>query len=262
MSKRQKRAKRPYGGALVEDVSVVERYRAGEANGELRMRLSDMEGERAIFCALQIYLNEVERAAIWRWEDVSIYEMEPWQQSVVAKPTPYELEVKLRALWGLVQDPGVDTGFPSIGDPAREPAGTHNGNRSAGHEALPTPGSYALAEEVCEALFATRRRGFGNAGGASYPYVIPRDLWSHDEGRRARRRDAVATPVNPIPDLVPVARWLKSAFGELVSQAEASRRLGLTEVGVRARVQEGRLRSVRVGGSVMIPVADLPSYSG
>ncbi len=223
------------------EISVVERYRMGEANGELRMRLSDMEGERAIFRALQLYVNEVERLAIWRGEDVNIYEMEPWHQSVVAQPTPYELEQKLRALWAIAEG---DNYF--AGGLDREPTGAPSE-------------SFALAEEVCEALFATRLYGFGgSSGNAPYPYVIPRDLWSHDEGRRPRRRDAVPTPVNPIPDLLPVARWLKVAFGELVSQAEVSRRLGLTEVGVKARVQEGRLRAVRVGGNVMIPVADLP----
>ncbi len=219
------------------EISVVERYRMGEANGELRMRLSDMEGERAIFRALQLYVNEVERLAIWRGEDATIYEMEPWHQSVVAEPTPYELEEKLRALWATAESDNF------AGNLHREPGATFEG-------------SYALAEEVCAALFATRLGTF--AGGTPYTYVIPRDLWSHDEGRRPRRRDAVATPVNPLPDLVPVARWLKAAFGELVSQSEASRRIGITEEGVRARVREGRLRSVRVGGNVMVPAADLP----
>ncbi len=218
--------------------SMVERYRSGEANGELRMRLFESEGEWAIFCALQLYVSHVERSAIWREEDVTLYEMEPGRKSVIAQPTPHELQGKLRALREMVED-------------------AEQGEKAT----LPTPESYALAEEICEALFATRRRVpglFGNIGGASYPYVIPRDLWSHSEGRRARRRDAVSTPVNPIPDLLPIARWLQAAFGELVSQAEASRRIGMTEVGVRARVQEGRLRAVRVGGNVLIPVADLP----
>ncbi len=208
---------------------MVERYRMGEANGELRMRLSDLEGERAIFCALQLYVNEVERLAIWGGEEVTIYEMEPWHQSVVAEPTPHDLERELRTLW-------------SIAEGGEAPSGE----------------SYALAEGVCEALFSTRRRPRAS-GGVPYPYVIPRSLWSHDEGRRPRRRDAVATPANPIPTLVPVVRWLKAAFGELVSQAEASRRLGLTEEGVRARIREEKLRVVRVGGNAMIPAADLPS---
>ena len=209
--------------------SVVERYRRGQANGDLRMRLSDLEGERAIFCALQLYVNEVERLAIWRGEEVTIYEMEPWHQGVVAEPTPHALEGKLRALWSIAE--GGDA---------------------------PSEESYALAEGACHALFSTRLRP-GGRGGVPYPYVIPRDLWSHDEGRRPRRRDAVASPVNPLPALVPLARWLKAAFGELVSQAEASRRLGLTEEGVRARVREEKLRAVRVGGNVMIPASDLPS---
>lgn len=221
----------------------MERYRRGEANGDLRMRLSDAEGERAIFRAMQLYVNEVERLAIWRGEDVSIYEMEQWHQSVIAEPTPHEMEQKLRALWDVAErELASEAGFAGG---AREPAATEE--------------SYALADEVCEALFATRVRSF--AGGTPYPYVIPRDLWSRDEGRRARRRDAVATPVNPLPDLVPIARWLKVAFGELVSQSEASRRLGLTEEAIRARVREGRLRSVRVGGNVLVPVADLPPSS-
>ncbi len=216
------------------EISVVERYRMGEANGELRMRLSDMEGERAIFRALQLYVNEVERLAIWRGEDATIYEMEPWHQGAVAEPTPHDLERKLRALWSIAEG----------GD--------------AGH--TPSEESYALAEGVCEALFATQRRPRASgASGVPYPYVIPRSLWSHDEGRRPRRRDAVASPVNPVPTLVPVARWLKAAFGELVSQDEASRRLGLTEEGVRARIRQEKLRAVRVGGNVMIPAADLPS---
>lgn len=231
----------------MSDTSMVERYRMGEANGDMRMRLSDMEGERAIFRALQLYVDEVERLAIRRGEDISLYEMEPWQQGVVAEPTPYELEEKLRALWAVAEG---DYGF----------AGVPGGGAGGGPSGAGSEESFALAEEVCAALFATRSGGFwGSPAAAAYPYVIPRDLWSHDEGRRPRRRDAVATPVNPLPDLAPVARWLKAALGSLVSQAEASRRLGLTEVGVKARVREGRLRAVRVGGNVMIPVVDLPA---
>ena len=225
----------------------------GEANGDMRMRLSDMEGERAIFRALQLYVDEVERLAIRRGEDASIYEMGPRRQGVVADPTPREFEEKLRALWAVAEG---DDGFAGV--PGGVPGGIHGGSTGGVHSGAGSEESFALAEEVCAALFATRSGGFwGSPAAAPYPYVIPRDLWSHDEGRRPRRRDAVATPANPLPDLAPVARWLKAALGELVSQAEASRRLGLTEVGVKARVREGRLRAVRVGGNVMIPVADL-----
>lgn len=200
--------------------SSVERYRLGQSNGELRAAWSDSEEERAIFCAMQLYVDQAERLAISRGADVTIYQMEAWEQSYYFGRTPQEVEYMMRILQVMAQ--GND---------------------------VPTPESYTIAEEICAALFAPR---------PGAPYVIPRDLWSHDEGRRQRRRDAVESAANPTPTLVPIARWLKRAFGELISQAEASRRLGLTEEGVRARIREGRLRSVRVGGNVMIPAADLP----
>lgn len=205
--------------------SVVEMYRMGRANGELAVAWSDSAGERAIFCALQLYVDQVERHAISGGADVTVYEMEHWEQSVYSSGvTPAKLEAKLRELKDMVERGDVPT---------------------------PDESSYALAEEVASALFSPHPKA---------SYVIPRVLWhADDDGRDQRRRDAVETAANPLPALAPIASWLRHAFGEMVSQAEASRRLGLTDEGVRARIREGKLRSVRVGGNVLIPTLDLPN---
>lgn len=57
--------------------------------------------------------------------------------------------------------------------------------------------------------------------------------------------------------MAPFYALLIRALGDLITQAEAARRLNLTARAVAVRVNRGEMRHVRIGGSVLIPEGDV-----
>ncbi len=206
-------------------LSNVELYRRGSGR---RVTLNlENRYDRAIFCAVQLYTDYLERLSLTqvRREDdrgeTDLYaaeELTGYEPEV--EGTPYWLEAHLKFLRS------VEAQIPQ--DRVVEP------------EEL-----FYAAQAVAETLFAPE---------GSRSYRIPRDLWQAGE---AYANGSLDTPANLTSTLAPIAHLLQFGFGELISQTEAARRLGLTLEGVRYRVREGLMRSVRVGGGVLVPVADL-----
>ncbi len=222
------------GRCALDAISGVERYRRGLPWEDLgTIEASD---ERAIFCATQLYVDYLERLALLRYKPTTIYEMEDWELSGLRYWTPGEFEKNLRTLRDAAE----------------------------GHAPLDAEERYALGSRLVEALFApghlepSRMRSERLSGPIpSWTSSIPRYFW---EAGTYPRREGVEAPGNPARTLAPVARWLRWAFGELVRASEAARRIGISHEGVRVGVRDGRLRALHIGGSLMIPEADVNGY--
>ncbi len=209
-----------YGPRLL---SNVELYRRGSD----RLVALDLEDayDRAIFCAVQLYTDYLERLSLREGrreerERINLYETEEltgYEPEVMG--TPHWLEAHLKFLRSVAAQNPQD-------------------------RVVPPEELFYAAQTVAETLFAPE---------GSRSYRIPRDLWQAGEGAINGRPD---TPANLTSTLAPIAYLLRFGFGELISQTEAARRLGLTQEGVRYRVREGLMRSVRVGGGVLVPTAD------
>ncbi len=205
-------------------LSSVELYRRGSD----RLVTLDLEDrtELAIYCAVQLYTDYQERLSLRgrRPEDregTNLYETEEltgYEPEV--EGTPHWLEAHLKFLRSVAAQSPQD-------------------------RVVPPEKLFYAAQAVAETLFAPE---------GSRSYRIPRDLWQAGEEYTNGSPD---TPANLTSTLAPIAHLLQFGFGELISQTEAARRLGLTQEGVRYRVREGLMRSVRVGGGVLVPVADL-----
>ena len=215
----------------METISGVERYRMGLPWDDLGI-VEDLN-ERAIFRATQLYVDYLETLALLRYKPITIYEMEDWELSGLRYWTPAEFENKLRALRDAAE----------------------------GRAPLDADERYALGSGLVEALFAPNQlapdRAYSEPRSEPIPSwtsSIPRYIW---EAGTYPRRESVEAPGNPARTLAPVARWLRWAFGELVKASEAARRIGITHEGVRVRVRDGKLRALHIGGSLLIPEADL-----
>lgn len=199
-------------------MSSVERYRRGEIR-EAPYDLSDPFG-RAIWRALSLYVDHLEMEAARHGKN--LYEMSGAEVVKLRFRQPWELEESLRDLWKVARGTGrMDPGE-----------------------------LYETAQSVAEALFAPKDAGF---------YRIPPEFWElggRDLGEGAE--EGRAPLVFEETDLAPLSHMLRVGLGELVSQAEAARRLGVAERTVGYRIERGEMRAVRVGRSVLVPVESLP----
>lgn len=200
--------------------STVERYREGEIGREEvsgKYNLSD-PADRAIWTATQLYTDHLERLTLSRAP-------ESWENE-----EGYLRNLRFRQAWELEES-------------LRELGAVATGARQMDAGEL-----YEAAQSVAEALFAPE-------GAASY--AIPRDFW--EAGRADARSGPPPTeaPAELTDTLAPIAHMLLVGLGELVPLAEAAKRAGIGHEGMRNRAEDRRVRSVRVGGRVLIPAADL-----
>lgn len=209
--------------------NTVELYRSGEIL-EIPYDLSDPL-ERSIWTALQLYVDHVERRAILAaeefdrpevWSALHPYVDHPDSEVYLAplgSRRAWELEEYLRDLKEAVHGAG-----------SMDPAELHDAARS-----------------VLEILFTS-----DDTGGYSIPFAF----W--EAGASEVTDDRTEAPLQVAQTLTPLAGLLRASIGELVPMAEAARRLSLAPQAVEARIAEGRLRAIRVGGDLLVSVADLP----
>ncbi len=157
----------------------MELYRRGE---EARIILDlDNEYDRAIYCAVEIYTDYLERMSLTREcensERRNIYEVE--------ELSPYAPEVKGTPRW-------VESSLKLLRSVAAEPPQV----RVDQPEDL-----FDAANDVAESLFAPGGKG---------PYRIPRDFW--ESGEKPLDGEATA-PADQTSNLAPVAHLLRFGFG-------------------------------------------------
>lgn len=82
---------------------------------------------------------------------------------------------------------------------------------------------------------------------------------SGDEGPwpKSLTRVALEHPLLFPERVAPLFGLLERSMGELISQSDAARRLGLTPRGVTLRIERGEMRRVRVGQYVFVPAEDV-----
>lgn len=210
--------------------STVELYRSGEIL-EVPYDLSDPL-QRSIWTALQLYVDHVERRAILAAEEFDRPEV--WS-----------------ALHPYVDHPDSETFLGALGsrraweleEYLRDIREEVHGANSMGAAELND-----AARRVLEILFTSEDAG---------SYSIPHAFWE-GAGRRRSPAERIEAPLRVAQTLTPLAGLLRAAIGEHVSLAEAARMLSLSPQAVEARIAEGRLRAIRVGGDLLVSVADLP----
>lgn len=225
-------------------VSSVELYRDGLL-GSPKYDMTDPL-DVAIFAAMQGYVDLLERLDLARrqkgerkQEEANLYEYED-VTDLNLRPAGFleDAALKLRA-W-------------------------NGGELDLGPEDL-----FETARALLEAFFAPARNlqnrlvpwGYGD-------YHVDRTLWEAGEEILSGEREA-----GDGDGLLDLAQWdaahhfrallapfyaiLIRALGGLITQSEAARRLDLTARAVAVRISRGEMRHVRIGGSVLIPEADV-----
>jgi hypothetical protein len=212
--------------------STVEQYRSGEIL-EVPYDLSDPL-ERAIWTALQLYVDHLERRAILAAEGFD-------RPEVWAALHPYVDRPRSEDYFG----------FPGSSD-AWELEEYLKELREAAHStsSMNPTDLYEAARAATRALFTPEDGGTCS---------IPRAFWGAD-GQRVPERvpEEAETPVLLAHTLMPLADMLRAALGEHVPLVEAAQRLSLAPRAVESRVAQGRLRAIRVGEDLLVSVADLP----
>lgn len=128
---------------------------------------------------------------------------------------------------------------------------------------------FETARSLLEAFFSPARNLQGRLVPWGYgDYHVDRTLWEAGEEILSGEREAGSGS-----ELLDLSQWdaahhfrgllgpfyalLIRALGGLITQSEAARRLDLTARAVAVRISRGEIRYVRIGGSVLIPEADV-----
>lgn len=217
-------------------VSSVELLRRGQLR-DVPYDLND-EYDRAIWTALQLYVDHLERLVLRRGqtedtpESLDMYGGNTRHHPMVALQ-PWQLEQALRELRDA-----------ALGDRKVDAADLG-----------------ANARIVMEALFAPE--------GIS-EYSIPPEFWeagssgpSDDEWEEHRPwEEAPSVPPEAPAELgnllKPVWTLLRLGIGELVPQRDAAQRMGLSPKEVSRMLERGEIRAVRIGRSVLLPAHEMP----
>jgi hypothetical protein len=212
--------------------STVELYRSGEIL-EVPYDLSDPL-QRAIWTALQLYVDHLERRAILAAEEFDRPEVWAALHPYVDHP---DSEAYL-ALLGSRRAWELEEYLKDLKEAMR------------GVGPMDSAELYDAARRVLEIIFASEE-----AGG----YSVPREFWeASDEEAPEGAPQRAETPVRLAPTLMPLASMLRAALGEHVRLAEAAQRLSLSPQAVESRIAEGRLRAIPVDASFLVSTADLP----
>ncbi len=203
-------------------LSSVEKYRAGESR-EIPYDLTDPY-DRAIWTALQLYVDFLERLVLQRQQELGISR---------AKSLIYRRNVDTRSLrpmlaWELEQAL-TDLRDVARGDKQRESGELYETTRS-----------------VVEALFAQE---------AIYTYAVPTEFWAAGKEATKKRLPDAPAVLNGV--LAPLSHLIRVGLGEIVSQSEAARRLGVSVATVAHHIEAGRLPAVRIGRKVCIPAKEI-----
>lgn len=195
-------------------LTIVERWRYYRLHpAQIGYDLSDPL-QRSIWTATQLYVNHLETLALSRGLD--LYTLTRAEIQELLPIEAWDLESSLWRLRDLVAEEEIDR-----------------------HALM------RLLVKISTALFGPSR--------TPYSLYMPREFWDSAATDVAIQ---TACPGQPQPALAPLAglfrRALKLAGGELINQAEAARRLGLTPRSVSLRIQAGRLEAIRVGGTVLV----------
>ncbi len=225
-------------------VSTIELYR----HGLLSSPAYDMGDplDVAIFAALQSYVDLLERLDVARRQKDKKKRKEAnlYQHKDI-------LDLNLRS-----------AGF--LEDGALKLKAWNKGELDLGPE-----DRFETARSLLEAFFSPARNLQGKLVPWGYgDYYVDRTLWEAGEEILEGERET-----DDAGGLLELAQWdtahhfrillapfyalLIRALGGLITQSEAARRLDLTARGVATRVGRGEMRHVRIGGSVLIPEADV-----
>ena len=232
-------------------ISSVELYRRGDMKAaDVGYDLRDPY-DRAIWTALQLYLDFLERRAL----DVSrvepdadglsrsgtgVVDAEFWRRTSAHDAgerlrelrfrLPWELEMYLQDLRSVVRD----------------------GGRMDAVELHDT------VQGVLESLLGPVRIAFGMPAAADEEpgaYNIPQEFWELGEQEIPDVGEESTLFLSGVlhPLAVLVRQGYEIATGGSVSQSEAARRLGISAEAVRTRIERGTLRAIKVGRSVFVP---------
>lgn len=226
-------------------VSSIEKYR----KGDLKDPEYDMGDplDVAIFAALQAYVDLLERLDLARPRDkreANLYEYQDTSNLNLRQPGFLEAELRRLKRW----------------------------NR--GEEVLEPEDRIEPARLLLEAFFSPARNLTGKLVPWGYgEYHVDRPLWEAGEEMLEGKREAedgngllglsqwdAAHHFRML--LAPLYAMLIRSLDGLITQAEVARRLDLTPRGVALRISRGEMRQVRVGGTVLIPEADVRDAGG
>lgn len=105
------------------------------------------------------------------------------------------------------------------------------------------------AQAVMEALFAT--------GGEVDPVEIPQAFWHAGSPEDQAAESALVLDRS----LAVLSYMVRAALGELVSQSEAARRTGIAKQSMAEKLSRRSIPIIRVGRSVLVPVAELEALA-
>jgi excisionase family DNA binding protein len=202
-------------------LSSVERYRAGRLD-KVPYDLTDPY-DRAIWTALQLYVDHLERMALRRQHELGIYRVrsiiynERIDTRSLRPKLPWELEQAMQYLKGAVRE-GSEEDVREVRD---------------------------AAQGIIEALFT--RDG-------APPPSIPPGFW--EAGKVGKEEYAPDAPTTLDDILAPLSFLIRAGLGSIVSQSEMAQRLGISVTAVAHRIASGQLYAIRVGRSVLIPVEE------
>lgn len=105
------------------------------------------------------------------------------------------------------------------------------------------------AQSMLEALFVT--------GGVADPVEIPQAFW--DAGATEDQVAEFALVLDR--SLAVLSYMLRTALGEMISQSEAARRTGIAKQSMAEKLSRRSIPIIRVGRSVLVPVAELEALA-
>ena len=229
--------------------SSVELYRRGAGVRRFPHRYDFLDPlDRAIWSALQMYLDYLETADVEGEEPENVYGKMGTRK--ISPRTPRDLEERMVELR----------------------------DAERGTRKMTPKGRFETALLVLEGLFAPAQEMSGTAPNwGDGEHGASRGCWEAGERSLEELEDGGGQAIRPeggpwpasltrvvqerplvFPERVaPLFGLIQRSLRDLVSQSEAARMLDMTPTGIALRIERGEIRRIRVNGKVLVPEADL-----
>ncbi len=245
--------------------SQVELYRAGKIKriGEVEGRELDPRDpfDRAIVTALQLYVDALERDAWTMAAEIEEAEHDP-EKAAALRRLSFQPDWRKRTIYEGSRESSRDTMEFRFRSPLELEFALLD-LRDAVRDGKMAPDERGMLHDTVQLLLEALSQPSEVERNAAYrrgKYLeyesFPRAIWSEEAGEEVSRQPDV--PVKPESQLEPLGVLMRGgieiAQGDLMTQAEAARALGITSESVRRRRERGTLPSVKVGARVLIPV--------